>query len=107
MARRILDQPPQRSRSNVVDLQDLVAEVVSAGHPQAALDPEMKPLRRASLGPWPWTTDNDCIEHVWALQGVTLGMDGATLDYRCQSCAAFLAEQPRTGAPTRESNSRA
>jgi hypothetical protein len=40
--------------------------------------------------------DADCVEHVWELQGVTFGSDGATEDYACTRCPAVEVTQPAT-----------
>lgn len=37
--------------------------------------------------------DEDCVEHVWQLQGVAFG-DGATSDYVCVRCGAPLVVGP-------------
>ncbi len=37
--------------------------------------------------------DGECVEHVWKLQGVTFGMDGAHEDFACQRCPAVTMKR--------------
>ncbi|WP_207632096.1 hypothetical protein [Occultella kanbiaonis] len=38
--------------------------------------------------------DQDCVEHVWVAQGVTLGLDGSHTDHACARCGAVMVVGP-------------
>lgn len=40
------------------------------------------------------TGPGECVEHVWALAGMTLAMDGTHIDYECARCDAVMVETP-------------
>jgi hypothetical protein len=36
-----------------------------------------------------------CVEHVWAMTGVSLDADGSLIEYECSRCGALTMETPR------------
>lgn len=36
----------------------------------------------------------ECVEHVWAVQGMTLDWDGTHVDYACTRCPAVMVVGP-------------
>jgi hypothetical protein len=36
----------------------------------------------------------ECVEHVWAMTGMTLAGDGTHVDYSCERCPAVLVVGP-------------
>lgn len=36
----------------------------------------------------------ECVEHVWAMVGMTLAMPGTYVDYECERCPAVLVVGP-------------
>lgn len=38
--------------------------------------------------------DADCVEHVWAMVGMTCGWDGTHIEWACERCGVPMVQGP-------------